>query len=475
MGRPYGHARYRLVVPLLGAHMSTAESVDADTFHGLARIVASKTEMVKYLISAIEQLDQNGFKRMERNKRVGQDPVEIPYEFANVADTFHSDTLSPDLMRELASVASAHGVRCQVLFLNPFCYQAKVRGMLLDAEIAGQQGGSELAQYNRMVLDWSDRWNHAQADLTQQVSILEEPRLVKGVLARTYSGLRKWATAVAPLTDGEVNRAWPETPEDLLQYLTLVTKQLSNSRKLSALGLEFRFTSDLLNMPFVVIGDYAYNGTMPPRSSAADRPWCLYRDDTGRTNDDMYEALRESFKQAWDHSAPLALIAETVESYKANREGEAAVMIAYSDANMQAAAQVRLEVEISSNERVESLLFPMDDKAGVHTGDVVAGLLKRASAGIALLLDDEQLEITTDDGSRQVSRTRQNVIHELGLMHAKYGYDRVLILEQASGAELDIPSNLDGLSRKSVEVNENGKLDENDLRAAVTSFLSQLN
>ena len=220
---------------------------------------------------------------------------------------------------------------------------------------------------------------------------------------------------------------------------------------------------------------------MLPRTSAADKPWTIFRDDPSR--EDLFEVSLESFEQAWDNAMDSESMIKLLDSDTRRRESlraaEQTVMIAYSEDNKWALEQLERVVRELSKDKIKTIHFQLENGSSAYIGDVIEGMLSSASAGVVLMFNDETIHSytrkSTSKTDRVIHRSRQNVVHELGLMQARYGFERVLVLTESSdsGQEFDIPSNIHGRDFKSIKFS-NGRMDEESLTAKLTEFVNSL-
>ena len=84
---------------------------------------------------------------------------------------------------------------------------------------------------------------------------------------------------------------------------------------------------------------------------------------------------------------------------------------------------------------LEVTAFETESRASSHIVDVLTGFLDECNFAVIVMTAEDE----TVDGK---TRSRQNVIHEIGLFHGRHGFDRVLIFQQEGIEEF---SNIAGL------------------------------
>jgi hypothetical protein len=463
---------------------------DADTFFGLERTVSSHEALLSHMMQAVEDLAENGFSRSLAKKRVGGQGVNLALDYHGIflADTFFSDTLLPKDLFKIFRAVKSHGVPCQTLFLNPFSDQARVRAMMLAAEDArkSQDDKRQLTTAQQKALNVSTEWQEIQKNRKRREAELNT--VLSITLRRSLAGLENLnaaLTAIAkPGTELGPTRDLPTAERDVRQQLATLLMHLQKLRERRGardLDVEIRFTSDLLLSPVYILGPYVYRGVLMPRSAAISKPWSIYRDDPARS-DDMFELAKEGFEQTWNAAISLGDLAAILQEHTHEAEAPGALrslMVAYSEDNKGALEQI---AKLLDDERVGFTVqsFPKAAATGDVPRDTVSRMLDASSAGIALLLHDEEIKSLRrrrDEADCHVTtrRSRPNVIHEMGLMQGKYGFDRVLLVMEDGLPGYDKPANIDGMREARVKVDpQTRRMDEAQLRGILLSFLNEL-
>jgi hypothetical protein len=457
----------------------------ADTFFGLERIVTGRVEMLAHMMNAARDLTENGFARTVAKKRNGgkHHTYEVEYPHVFLADTFFSDTLFAQDLLQIFGATKAHGVPCQIMFLNPFSDQARVRAMMLGAEDARRltEQHRPLPAWQERALEASDSWAQIERNRKRRAEGLDA--MLPITLRRSLTGLENLDQALnaahrSARAAADSGANLPADDREVRQQLAGVLKHLRELRpKLKELGLdvEVKFTSDLLLLPIYILGPYVYRGFLMPRSSAVSKPWSIYRDDPART-DDMFELTKEAFEQAWAAAVSLEDMAAILEEDGASKRRS--LMVAYSEDNKWALDQV-VRVMGDLNRSVSIERFPMASKSSDVSRDTVLGMLDRSSAGIALMLADEEIESRRRRDGEIVEaathRSRPNVIHELGLMQGRYGFDRVLLLMADDERPYERPANLAGVNEARVQIDwRRQRMSDDQLRGVLLTFFEQL-
>lgn len=458
------------------------------TFYGLERTVAGRVEMLAHLTNAIHDLASTGFKRRVAKRYAGKEAfLDLEYRHIFLADTFFSDTLFANDLLGLFEAAAANGVPCQVLFMNPFCDQARTRSLMLAAEDAATKGETA-SPTQKNAARVASCWSEYELDRTKREQALD--RMLPATLARCAVGMDHFCNALTALVGGHGAAANPfmePVPEsevrDQLQNVLKRVVALERAAEARDLKIEIRFTSELLVLPLYIIGAYVYRGILMPRTSAVNKPWSIYRDDPAH-NDDMFELSKEAFEQAWRSSLSIEHMQQVAaENAERKAKRERTLMIAYSSDNQWALDQVSATVEeISRDTRCPLVVerFSLQAGTGDANKDVVAKMLDTTGAGIALLLHDERIERMqrrADDApsDQPRARSRQNVVHEMGLMQGRFGFSRVLLITEQGGAGYEWPSNITGMQTCPVRVDANGpRFDAAQLRGILQKFVTTL-
>lgn len=451
------------------------------TYHGLEKIVATQTKMLQHLSSAIEMQKENGFIRNVTN-RSGENyssykSEPVPYNYVHFADTFFTDTLNIEMLATLLRTAifspkkeqatNSKRVTCRFLFLNPFSDQAKIRALKLEAK-----GASRIGQESDPIDgEWKeklDSWKNVEFDLIDRSQLLSE-MLVYSV-ARTCVGTNLFCDVLRHLIDGD-QLAKTDRLFTKRTHVEMLAESLSNLKRYQEqtnLNIEFRFTSDLISLPTYILGDYCYRGMVTPASSSIGKPWSIFRDDP-TNEDDMWQASFDAFGDAWEDGVKIDRVIQMANEHK---EAITSIMVARSDQNKRTFEQISHQIHENSNGTLKAIDFSSNAETSSITPDIVGGMLKDASAGIVLLVDDDVL---TDSTGAEVgtSRVRQNVIHEMGLMQSKYGSSRVLLIANSNSKDsIDLPSNIDGMDIKYVDFDGNG-MNEDQLSNLLNRFIKE--
>lgn len=465
-----------------------------DTFHGLERIVSSRGDMLIHFRQALNIHRQNGFKRSVTTKFSGGEyklqTYLVPYPHADFADTFFSDTLLPDDLANILKAAKEHNVPCRFLFLNPLSDQSRVRAMMLAASSAERrkQQSVKLSEDESRAIENARNWVTIDQNRKLRNEVLDSMDDV--TLGRTLVGITNLAETASSLGTGKPPEPASESKSRGVALRQQLRNELVNLTKFekehdpARFKIEVRFTSELMLLPMYIFGDYLYRGILMPRSSAVHKPWSIYRDDPGRS-DDVFSVSKEAFEQVWNSSLPTALFANILEQdaqmVRQSEEAKRTIMVAYSEDNKWALDQVERVIREVSRDRVVPIHYAFESDTSSVSRDVIERLLGRATAGIALLLNDETVQGLVrrrDAGkidTKPRNRSRLNVSHEMGMMQARFGFDRVLLLRESDGGSYDEPSNIQGMNKPKVPIAESGgQFDEDVLTGVIVRFLNDL-
>lgn len=347
--------------------------------------------------------------------------------YADLADTFLSDTIPLDGLEGLLKAAIANEITTRVLLLNPLSPAAVARAIEL-AEAASQKPGT----------------GASEAGSAKQ----QAKRIANGNLKRSFRGLSQLYQALRnAVQEPETGKLWESSPEnkaliwglperlpdiddteDVLEFYDREVRAVSelftkvNFPKGSRSGkpvVEVKMTEENKDMPLYIVGHFAYRGILTPGKSAADSPWFYLIDDPYQPQD-IYSTYRDCFEAAWRKATSLSGMAQR--GFVAKKT----IMIAYSEKNRRAVETFRDQLPRVTRD-YELVYFDSDPHDPYSVTEEVWGKLERSSAGIVLMLNDEQL-----NGK---FRSRPNVIHELGLFQAKFGRHRVLTIREPGDYE----------------------------------------
>ncbi len=452
-----------------------------DTYYGLERIVADKSEMLEHLRQAVDDFERSGFKRSVGKRRDdGTGTVDVDYgKGCYFADTFFSDTIETADLYRIFSVAAKWQVPCRILLLNPFSDQARLRAVTLAAETAQAKLDKKrsILPIFKKALSARENWPKYEVDRRARADALDA--LFPLAMARSHRGFANIEAAASALLEARDSSPPEETPSgrevfsdwyELVGRLEDLCKTLKTANP--KFDIEIAFTSEPFSIPVYLFGCFVYDGTLMTGASAAEKPWRIFRDDAAR-NDDPWEVTTDAFRQAWRFALPLHDLRRILDENKGWAEhagGKRQLMVAYSDANKPALDQIhRIVGELGYD--VNSLLhFRKEVADGDTSKEVVNRILDRVCGGIALMLPDEELTVTGAAEGGSVRRSRPNVIHELGLMQGRFGFEHVLVIETKGVKNYEEPSNIRGMNTSQVRMFE-GRLDDSDLTKALSTFL----
>lgn len=413
------------------------------SFQGLL-VNCPYSEMVRHLIDSINDTKTNGFKRT--SQKHGK-TLTFDYLRVDLADTFFHDALDEQThVKPLLAAAKEHRVRVRLLLLNPFCHQAMHRAA------------------------WLEKEDHE-----------ETPDLEAGLriaIRRCWSGVSKILSSSTGFRlagpDGIKNES------DLLSKFQSFLMAAAKAQELSKGGVEVRFTSELVELPFYIVGQWVFKGILSPRVSAKDQPWQIFVDEPSE-EEDMYSVLGHCFESAWKEAVGLENVsssacASTSCVIPLQRPTGNKVLIAYTAINDAALNSVFREITDSKTGYLP-LHFNSDATTGGLTFERIEEMLSAACAGVVLALNDEffpkrQTQGSDDQKDYGKWRSRPNILHEMGLLQGRFGRKRVLVITE-EGAPYEGPSNIDGLTVSRVS-RQNGKLSAKELKLAILEWLTNL-
>lgn len=381
------------------------------SYYGLEEVVVLSTEFEEALADRIERNTNNHFNKILPNGKIQG------YPCIKIADTFFSDTFPESNLESLYSVRKDFNLKFKYLLLNPFSQLARMRANVLD-----------------------------------------DAKSIR-VNIRQNTGLRKIISAISGKRNIEINDEF-ETNKASIRYLAY---QLEKILELSQGHTEIKFTDDYTDLPFYIVGPYVFKGNIFPFKSALHNPWSIYVDDPIQSND-MFGTLDNAFNILWSRAKKSEDIINKIVKVQ-DKYRTIFVSHGHDHEAMLEVKDVIENTKLNGQDKFHAHYFQQEFKEGDSTlvPRIWQESINNSTAAIVLLLKEDSINETF--------RARQNVIHELGYLQAKFGSRRVLIVIEEG---VDFPSNIQGEMFYYISRNNSRHIQSDSLTLRIRNFLDNI-
>ncbi len=325
-------------------------------------------------------------KRIRSDPQQDKDDGSIKHPSIRLLDTFFSDSLDVDILAEMFKLCRKHDFEIKILVLDPFSEFAEVRAESINSKLG-------------------------------PVGEINEALLNVRLALREARATRKPA---------------PNTKNDRASE-TLLRQQLKalQSEK-GRIRLEVKFYKVLTEAPTYIVSQFVAKGLIIEGKTAALNPWLILVDDTTQDKD-LYDQFSDNFDAVWQ-------LGEENPLTKIDGQQRRRLSAKNKDVFLSHGHEENIRNKIADFIRSKLELNPRTFKDGSTITTNIENLKQitaKCSRAVAILAKEDSLKSGR-------TRSRQNVIHEVGYCQALYGEGRVIILAENG---VDIPSNLDGLMR----------------------------
>lgn len=305
--------------------------------------------------------------------RNSQPTSDLKLKSIRLLDTFLSDSLDDDVLRDMFNLCLRYGFQMNILILDPFSQFAAERARALDT--------NPLLEVDRALLN-----------LRNSLRMAQRRRCVK-----SKANTEKISTATSLLEN--------------LQQLEQETSEIST---------EIRFYEALAETPVYLLSQFAAKGLLVHGRTAANNPWLILVDDPSQI-DDLYDHLSDNFNAIWESSKPSpdTRLRRTSTGLKTN------VLICHGNRQT---PTLKVKNFLREELKLNPILFEDHAKPGLTIIENLEIIAAECSSSIIIITKEDVQE------NGQV-RARQNVIHELGYCHAYFGRERVVVMLE-EGAEI---------------------------------------
>lgn len=151
--------------------------------------------------------------------------------------------------------------------------------------------------------------------------------------------------------------------------------------------------------------------------------------------EERIEAVLAVFEEAPEHAGNTATRTTASPTHSGSQEPIQPSPIRVFVAHGRSSSWRSVADALRDDHGLEVLYFESLKRAGMTVNQVLETALGLATHAIAVMTAEDHLE-------GGIRRSRQNVIHEIGLFHGRLGFDRVIILHEASVERF---SNMEGI------------------------------